>query len=206
MNTQNEQSRNCDDVNFDKQERYFIVLIGPPAVGKMTVGEELANITGFRLFHNHLAIECVLPVFDFEYEKFQKLVNNIRELVFQEFVQSDYPGLIFTFVWAFNKPSGYELMSRWIELFSKAGFKINFIELQASLEQRLYRNRTENRLQKKASKQNLNRSEEILLKNEKEWVMIAPHDFIFSDLLIRIDTEQLTSLEVARLICEQIGL
>jgi shikimate kinase len=31
----------------------LVMLIGAPAVGKMTVGHELATRTGLRLFHNH---------------------------------------------------------------------------------------------------------------------------------------------------------
>ena len=35
----------------------LIFLIGAGAVGKMTVGQELAKITPLRLFHNHMIIE-----------------------------------------------------------------------------------------------------------------------------------------------------
>jgi shikimate kinase len=35
----------------------LVILFGPPAVGKMTVGQQLANLTGFKLFHNHMTIE-----------------------------------------------------------------------------------------------------------------------------------------------------
>jgi shikimate kinase len=35
----------------------LIFIVGPPAVGKMTVGAELARRTGFQLFHNHHAID-----------------------------------------------------------------------------------------------------------------------------------------------------
>jgi guanylate kinase len=31
---------------------HFVCVFGPPAVGKMTVVQELTGITGFRLFHN----------------------------------------------------------------------------------------------------------------------------------------------------------
>lgn len=31
----------------------LLLLFGNSAVGKMTVGQELARITPFRLFHNH---------------------------------------------------------------------------------------------------------------------------------------------------------
>ncbi|GAA0433130.1 hypothetical protein Aca07nite_02490 [Actinoplanes capillaceus] len=39
----------------------LLFIVGPPAVGKMTVGERIAARTGLRLFHNHLAIEPVPP-------------------------------------------------------------------------------------------------------------------------------------------------
>ena len=42
---------------------YFIVIFGPPAVGKMAVGKEIQEATGIRLFHNHMAIEPVLNFF-----------------------------------------------------------------------------------------------------------------------------------------------
>jgi len=35
----------------------LLCIIGPPAVGKMTVGDAIAARTGYRVFHNHLAIE-----------------------------------------------------------------------------------------------------------------------------------------------------
>jgi hypothetical protein len=38
----------------------LLIITGPPAVGKMAVGHEIATRTGLRLFHNHLAIEPVL--------------------------------------------------------------------------------------------------------------------------------------------------
>jgi hypothetical protein len=34
----------------------LVFLYGPPAAGKFTVGRELAAITGFGLFHNHLTL------------------------------------------------------------------------------------------------------------------------------------------------------
>jgi adenylate kinase family enzyme len=30
---------------------HFVLIFGPPAVGKMTVGHEVARRTGFKLFH-----------------------------------------------------------------------------------------------------------------------------------------------------------
>ena len=41
----------------------LVILIGNCAVGKMTVGQELAKRTNLRLFHNHMMIEPVLEIF-----------------------------------------------------------------------------------------------------------------------------------------------
>ena len=41
----------------------LVLIVGDGAVGKMTVGQEIARRTGLRLFHNHLTIEPVLEVF-----------------------------------------------------------------------------------------------------------------------------------------------
>jgi shikimate kinase len=41
----------------------LIIIFGPQAVGKMTVGQELGKITNLKLFHNHMTIELVSPFF-----------------------------------------------------------------------------------------------------------------------------------------------
>ena len=43
----------------------LLLIIGPPAVGKMTVGREIAARSGFRLFHNHHTIEPLVEVFGY---------------------------------------------------------------------------------------------------------------------------------------------
>lgn len=39
----------------------FVLIFGPQAVGKMTVGHELEKRTDLKLFHNHMTIELVTP-------------------------------------------------------------------------------------------------------------------------------------------------
>ena len=57
----------------------FIIIFGPQAVGKMTVGEELAKKTGYKLFHNHMTIDLVLQFFS--WEEGQDLVYDFREKI-----------------------------------------------------------------------------------------------------------------------------
>ena len=75
----------------------LVFLLGPPAVGKMTVRHELAQRTGFRLFHNHQTIDLVLRFFDFGTPPFHRLVGEFRRRIFEEVAASDLAGLIFTY-------------------------------------------------------------------------------------------------------------
>ena len=79
---------------------HLVVLFGPPAVGKMTVGHELCRLTGYRLFHNHLTIEPFLGIFEFGSPSFARLSSEFRRRVLEEAIVSGLPGLVFTFVWA----------------------------------------------------------------------------------------------------------
>ena len=82
----------------------LIVIFGPPAVGKMTVGQELEKITNLKLFHNHMSMEVVLNFFNYKTPAFEKLVDHIREEIFKEVASSDLGGLIFTYTWFFEDP------------------------------------------------------------------------------------------------------
>lgn len=55
-----------------------ILLYGPPAAGKQTVGGLLAATTGFRLLHNHLSIDVVRHLFDFGAPGFWATVRDVR--------------------------------------------------------------------------------------------------------------------------------
>ena len=46
---------------------------GPAVSGKLTIAKELATLTGFSLFHNHLVVDAVAAVFPFGSERFVKL-------------------------------------------------------------------------------------------------------------------------------------
>lgn len=56
----------------------LVFIIGPAAVGKMTVGAELARRTGLRLFHNHQTIDLVLQFFPFGSPPYKRLVREFR--------------------------------------------------------------------------------------------------------------------------------
>ena len=62
----------------------LLLILGPPAVGKMTVGRAVANRSDFRLFHNHHSIEMLLDVFDYGTPPFRTLNAEVRRRVVEE--------------------------------------------------------------------------------------------------------------------------
>lgn len=76
----------------------FIFLYGLPATGKFTIGEELARLTGYKLFHNHLAVDPLLSIFDFGSKPFVELREAFWLSVIEHAALAHIPGLIFTFV------------------------------------------------------------------------------------------------------------
>ena len=140
----------------------LLLLFGHMAVGKMTVGQELAKITEMRLFHNHMTIEPVLEIFgDYRWDTIERL----RHVIFEDFAASGNYGLIFTFMWGFDQQSEWDYVNRIVEIFKKqnGGADIFFAELVAPREVRLQRNVTDNRLNHKASMRNIENSSRVLL-------------------------------------------
>ena len=183
----------------------LVVIVGPPAVGKMTVGSELSALTGLPLFHNHLSIEAVLPVFDFGTPAFGRLVGGFRERVFVEVAESDLPGLIFTYVWAFNEPSDRDFIEGIKGIFESRGGRAVFVELWASLETRRSRNSSPERLSAKPSKRNVEESDRRLVKMETTYRLSSDGDFPFPEYL-RIDNTDSSAREVAQVIAEHFAL
>ncbi|MGO4372793.1 AAA family ATPase, partial [Paenibacillus sp. MCAF20] len=86
----------------------LVIIFGPQAVGKMTVGQELAKRTDLKLFHNHMTIELVSPFFSYGSQTGKRLVGLFREEIFKEVAVSDLEGLIFTYVWGLDIPADWE--------------------------------------------------------------------------------------------------
>ena len=137
----------------------LLILFGPPAVGKMTVGQELARVTGFKLFHNHMTIDFLLNFFEYETKEFSRLDLLFRSEIFDAVVTSALPGLIFTYMWALNEPGDKSYVDDLAKKFSEPNGTVYYVELQADLEIRLRRNKSATRLEQKPSKRDLVASE-----------------------------------------------
>lgn len=177
----------------------LLILIGNSSVGKMTVGQELCKITPFRLFHNHMMIEPVLEVFgQFRGDVIQKL----RHVIFEEFSKSDNYGLVFTFMWAFDMPSDWDYLESVKQIFGLPDEDIYYVELLAPQEVRLARNCTENRLKNKASKRDVEISNQRLLNDDLRYRCESlPGEIPFPNYL-RLVNENISAADAAQLIKE----
>ncbi|HEX3222349.1 MAG TPA: AAA family ATPase [Nocardioides sp.] len=137
----------------------LLLVFGPPAVGKMTVGRAICDLSGYRLFHNHATIEPLLDVFEFHTPQFQTLMGEFRQRVLEEAAAADVD-LVFTLVWALDLAEDAHGIRRHLAPFVEAGRRVALVELCAGLDTRLERNRTELRLAEKKSKRDLAWSED----------------------------------------------
>ena len=177
----------------------LVLIIGSGAVGKMTVGQELMKITDLRLFHNHMMIEPVIEVFGHFHGR---AIQQLREVIFDEFLKTDNAGMIFTVMWAFDMPSDLEYVMSVAERFDE----VYCVELIAEQEVRLERNKTENRLKNKASKRDLTASEQRVLNEDANHRLVSnPGEIPFENYL-RIDNTHLAPDVVARMIKDKFSL
>ena len=167
----------------------LIIITGPPAVGKMAVGIELGKLLGYKLFLNHDSIELALKFFEYGSEKFRKLDDTIRKLIFEEVASSDLKGLIFTFVTSMKDESDKRYLEDITNIFNFNGRSVYYVELEADLTERLKRNRSASRIEAKPSKRDLKVSEQRLLALEKKYIMNSTKEypFFFSNNYIKIN-------------------
>lgn len=177
----------------------LVFIFGDGAVGKMTVGQELAKITDLRLFHNHMTIEPVLAVFG-RYDS--ATVARLRRVMFEEFAKTDAYGMIFTYMLAFDQPDDVAYIEQVKELFRPYGTSFFHVELFAPAEVRLARNATENRLREKRSKRDVALSNKRLLDEDAKYRLHSLPGEITWENYLKIDNTDTPPEEVARIIKE----
>lgn len=184
----------------------LLLIIGPPAVGKMTVGQEIIARSDFRLFHNHHTIEPLAEIFGYGTKPFNVLNFEFRRRVIEEAAGNDLD-LIFSFVWDLADPADTTYVERLIEPYGNDGGNVWILELIADLDTRLERNRGTSRLAAKPSKQDLKWSDQNLQDmealnmdtNTSDSVDPGAADLLAKHPHLRLDTNTLAAGEVAQI-------
>lgn len=108
----------------------FVFIYGPPGVGKLTVAKELAKITDYKLFHNHLTVELVSSIFPFGSKTHLELMEKIRFMVIEAAAKEGIKGIIFTFVYWTGEDDKF--VKEFVRRIGRCGGEVLFVRLYCS--------------------------------------------------------------------------
>lgn len=123
-------------------------IFGPAAVGKMTVGQQLKELTGYKLLYNHMVVDLVTEFFEFGTQPFHDLARPITGQLIETCAAHDV-NLIIAHGLVFSAPGSHRLIDAWSAPFRERGGEIFYVELTAPLDVRVARNATEHRARHK---------------------------------------------------------
>lgn len=190
----------------------LLVVIGPPAVGKMTVGRAVCARSDFRLFHNHHTIEPLADVFGFGSPSFDRLKDELRLRVIEVAAEHGVR-LVFTFVWPVDEEGDAATVREYIAPYVDRGLPVSFVELYAGLETRLVRNVQSDRIVAKPSKADLTWSDAHVRELEAGYRMNTdpadpgtPAAMVLADFPhLRLDNTDLAPADAAVVFMEWLG-
>lgn len=183
----------------------LIVVCGPQAVGKMVVAESLRDKLKYNMMMNHDSIEISDKIFGFATPAQREFNAYFREKAFELAVKHNVD-LVFTYVAAFEMQEEKDYLMSLHDLFTKNGGNFYFVELSADLDTRIARNETPYRMERKASKKDLEWSRQNLLDDTKNHKLNTDEGETWFKNHLKIDNTNLTPDEVADKVIETFKL
>lgn len=183
----------------------LVVITGPMAVGKMTVAEELKKRIRYNLMVNHDSIEVSDKIFGFATPSQKEFNQLIRKEAFNTSIKFN-ESMIFTIVTDFSDKNEFKYLNRLKKQFEKSKGKFYFVELYASTDERLKRNVTEERLEKKKSKQDIEWSNKNLVEGDIKYKLNTDKDEYWFKNHLKINNENLSPKEVVDIILKEFNL
>ena len=181
-----------------------VFIIGAPASGKMTIGQELSKLTGATLFFNHQTIDFALEIYQDFTEEMWEFVRGIT-FSFLGASARNQRSVILTDVIDFSNQYQLMYLKQIQDLLDNFHQEILFVELETSLEERLHRNRTENRLKHKPLKRHIEVSEREILETTETLQLnskIQPNELHH---YLKINNTNLSAAEVAKQIQDKMN-
>ena len=181
-----------------------IFIIGAPASGKMTIGQELSRLTASTLFYNHQAIDFALEIYQDYTEEMWEFVRGMT-FSFLGASARNQRSVILTDVIDFSNQYQLMYLKQIQDLLDNFHQEILFVELETSLEERLRRNRTENRLKHKPLKRHIEISEREILETTETLQLNSQHQPNELHHYLKINNTNLSAEEVAKQIQDKMN-
>ncbi|MFA5999701.1 MAG: hypothetical protein WC783_01840 [Candidatus Paceibacterota bacterium] len=173
------------------KNKKLLIIFGPPAVGKTTVGKVIESKSDFKLFHNHMVMDGIMHLFGVGTSSEDKLSRIIRENVIKEAAEADM-NLIFTYVWNFSLEKGKSNIDSYKNIYESAGGEVIFVELIASLSIRT--ERASNPMRNTEKKYAPDREKVLALEGTHNFT--SPNPFFYSNYT-KINTDNKTPEAIA---------
>lgn len=161
----------------------LLIIFGPPAVGKTTIGKIIEQKTDFKLFHNHMVMDGIMHLFGNGTPSEDKLSRIVRENIINESAETG-TNLIFTYAWNFEKEKGKINIDTYKKIYESKGGEVLFAELVAPIGIRFQRADDPTRNKEKYYAPNKDR----VLALEETHNFQSPEPFFYKNY-IKINTE-----------------
>ena len=134
-----------------------IIIIGPPAVGKYTIGKMLSKTCNYRFLHEHQVLDIASALFGESPIERTTYYFKLKLDIFSDFIKYNTTdqSIITTFVHLFDNDFYNSFLTLFLNIFQNNNYDVYVIELEASYEERIKRNTNDDRLKIKPSKQNI---------------------------------------------------
>lgn len=127
----------------------LVWLHGAPAAGKLTLAKQLQNDHGFKLFHNHLAVDICLSIYpEFGSGDFHDFADLIRRMVLTKAKSLGVERMVMTYMVCGEQD--HEAVKQYLAYFSEQGLDVFPVYLAPSTDVLLQRVQSEER--KKSNK------------------------------------------------------
>jgi hypothetical protein len=111
----------------------IVILYGLPGVGKLTIARGLAQLRGYRVFHNHLVFDAVEALFPFGSPSFVELRDRLWLELLSRAIQERVGDVIFTI--ARDRTLDADFIAGLVAALSQAGASVRCVELTCSTEE-----------------------------------------------------------------------
>ena len=116
---------------YARNSMKLIFIYGPPAAGKLTIATELAKLTDFKLFHNHLTVPAVKAIFP-EHGPIRTELLKKNRLAILEAAAKAERSTIFTL--AYSGEVDNIFVGRIVQAVESHGGRVHFVELHAPVD------------------------------------------------------------------------